>query len=104
VFPSVWYEARPGTTLEAAGSGLPIIVSNLSAAVEQVDDLGIGEIFEAGNPADLAEKMRPYIDTEFARRQGRETQVNCKRLDLSWDTHIAKLDKVYRDELALLSR
>lgn len=100
LFPSIWYEALPCTTLEAAGSGLPIIVSNLSAAVEQVDELGIGEIFEAGNANDLAEKMKPYLDVEHARSQGAATQSGCRNLDLSWDTHIAKLDEIYRSELA----
>jgi glycosyltransferase involved in cell wall biosynthesis len=100
VLPSIWYEAQPGTSMEAAACGLPVIVSDKCAAVEQVEDFGVGEVFEGGNAEDLATKMLPYLDTDFARKQGAATQAAYRKLDLSTDRHIERLLEIYRDELA----
>lgn len=58
VFPSLWYEAFPMTIVEAFGSGLPVIASNLGSMAEIVDDHRTGLLFEPGNAADLAAKVR----------------------------------------------
>jgi glycosyltransferase involved in cell wall biosynthesis len=100
VLPSIWYEAQPGTTMEAAACGVPIIVSNLCAGVEQVDELGVGAVFKGGDVDDLAAKMAPYLDTEFARKQGAAIQASYRSKDRSMDWHIARLLEIYRLELA----
>ncbi len=99
IFPSIWYEGQPLTTMEAAGCGVPIIVGDDSAAVEQVEQLGIGEIFKGGDVNDLADKMRPYLDIEFAKKQGRLTQQSYLRLDISQERYIGRLLEIYRSEL-----
>lgn len=102
LFPSIWYEALPCTTMEAASAGVPIIVSDASAAVEQVEQLRVGEVFKAGDVAALVEKMRPYLDNDYASKQGAETKAAFDSLDLGADHHIASLLEIYRAELSRL--
>lgn len=39
IFPSLWYECEPLTVLEAKSAGLPVLVSNLCASIEDVTPL-----------------------------------------------------------------
>ena len=58
VFPSEWYEGFPMTIAEAFATGLPVVASRLGAMAEIVEDGRTGLLFEAGNPEDLADKVR----------------------------------------------
>ena len=58
IFPSEWYEGFPLTIVEAFASGLTVIASNIGAMREIVKDGSTGLHFEAGNPADLAAKVK----------------------------------------------
>lgn len=58
IFPSQWYEGAPMTIAEAFACGLPVIASNLGSMAESVDHQRTGVLFQAGNAADLAEKVR----------------------------------------------
>jgi glycosyltransferase involved in cell wall biosynthesis len=89
--------------MEAAACGVPIIVSDLCAGVEQVEELGVGSVFKGGDAEDLAAKMGPYLDTDFARRQGAAIQKAYRSKDRSMDWHIARLLEIYRAELKLLA-
>jgi glycosyltransferase involved in cell wall biosynthesis len=66
VFPSEWYEGFPMTIVEAFACGKPVIASNLGAMAELVEDRKTGILFEAGNPEDLANKMKWMIENEDA--------------------------------------
>jgi glycosyltransferase involved in cell wall biosynthesis len=87
--------------MEAAACGVSIIVSSLCASVEQVEELGVGAVFKGGDVDDLAEKMGPYLDTEFARKQGKAIQAAHLSRDRSMDWHIARLLEIYESELQL---
>lgn len=58
VFPSTWYEGFPVTILEAFACGLPVLASRLGSMAEMVEDGVTGLHFEAGNSADLANKLQ----------------------------------------------
>jgi glycosyltransferase involved in cell wall biosynthesis len=58
VVPSICYENSPRTIVEAFSSGLPVIASRLGALIDIVRDGITGLLFEPGNAADLAEKIR----------------------------------------------
>ena len=58
LLPSIWYENFPRTIVEAFACGLPVIASRLGAMAEIVEDGRTGLLFEPGNAADLAAKMR----------------------------------------------
>jgi len=58
VTPSHWYEGFPMVIAEAYACGLPVIASRLGSLAEIVVNGVTGAHFEAGNPEDLAEKVR----------------------------------------------
>ncbi len=58
IVPSECYENGPLTVLEAFACGLPVIASNLGSMAEIVDHERTGLLFEPGNAADLARKVR----------------------------------------------
>jgi glycosyltransferase involved in cell wall biosynthesis len=58
IFPSVCYETGPLTVLEAFACGLPVIASNLGSIAERVTHEKTGLLFNPGDPADLARKVR----------------------------------------------
>jgi len=71
VFPSVWYETFGLVAIEAFGCGVPVIASRLGAMAEIVEEGHTGLLFRAGDPGDLAEKVRWAVDhTDALRRMG----------------------------------
>ena len=58
ILPSICYENFPRTLVEAFACGLPVIASRIGALAGLIDDGVTGLLFESGNAADLAEKMR----------------------------------------------
>lgn len=57
VMPSLWYENFPRTLVEAWACGLPVIASRLGAMAELIEEGVTGLLFEAGNPAALAQTL-----------------------------------------------
>ncbi len=58
VMPSECYEGFPMVLVEAFSQGLPVIASRLGGMAEIIENGVTGLHFEAGNPTDLAEKVR----------------------------------------------
>lgn len=56
--PSVWYENFPRTLVESFACGLPVVASRLGAMADLIRDGKTGLLFETGNAADLAAKLR----------------------------------------------
>lgn len=102
LFPSIWYEALPLTTMEAAASGLSIIAADASAAVEQIATLGVGEVFRRGDVEDLVAKMKPYMDDTYAHERGMAAYRSFRHLDLSEERHVDRLLEIYSSELKLV--
>ncbi len=71
VMPSEWYETFGMTIIEAFCHGLPVIASRLGAMAEIVEDGVTGLHFAAGDPQDLAAKVRwARAHPEEMRRMG----------------------------------
>lgn len=68
VFPSLWYEAAPLTTLEAQSIGLPCVVSDCSAAIENIRNENNGLIFDINNIKDLLEKIYSTKDNTLLKK------------------------------------
>jgi glycosyltransferase involved in cell wall biosynthesis len=62
VFPSQWYETFGRVAIESFAAGTPVIASRLGAMAEICDDHRTGFLFEPGNAADLADKLRWTFD------------------------------------------
>jgi glycosyltransferase involved in cell wall biosynthesis len=62
VLPSIWYENFPRTLVEAFSAGLPVIASRIGALAELVTEGETGLLFEPGDAAALADRMRWALD------------------------------------------
>ncbi|HYW98715.1 MAG TPA: glycosyltransferase family 4 protein [Candidatus Elarobacter sp.] len=58
IFPSEWSEPFGLTIIEAFGTGLPVIASRLGSVGEVIEEGKTGLYFAAGDPTDLASKVR----------------------------------------------
>lgn len=72
ILPSQCYENFPRVIIEAFAKGTPVIASRLGGMAEIVDDGSTGLLFQPGNPADLAAKVRSIVDSteSLARMRG----------------------------------
>lgn len=62
IFPSLWYEGLPRTIIESFASGTPVIASDLGSMAELVTNGKTGQLFEAGNPAQLARHVEQLLN------------------------------------------
>jgi glycosyltransferase involved in cell wall biosynthesis len=69
---SVWYETFGRTIIEAFSKGTPVIVSQLGAMAELVDDGRTGLLFDPGNPNDLVLRVRRLWHDPAGRERMRE--------------------------------
>jgi glycosyltransferase involved in cell wall biosynthesis len=77
VFPSEWYEGLPLTIAEAFACGVPVIASRLGSMAEIITDGVTGLHFEAGNPADLAAKVKwAWAHSKDMARMGRAARAD----------------------------
>ena len=62
IIPPIIPDTSPRTVWEALSSGTPLIASNIGGIPDFVEDGVNGLLFEAGNPDDLAKKMKMVLD------------------------------------------
>jgi glycosyltransferase involved in cell wall biosynthesis len=62
IFPSRWYETFGRVAIESFAAGTPVIASRLGAMAEICEDTQTGLLFEPGDAADLALKLRWVLD------------------------------------------
>jgi glycosyltransferase involved in cell wall biosynthesis len=104
VFPSVWYEAQPLTVLEALGLGTPVIVSDVCAGRESVEDGVNGRWFRSNDAVSLAAAMRELSTDTTARRMSQAAY------DLYWsnpptlERHLDGLCAIYATALGAETR
>jgi glycosyltransferase involved in cell wall biosynthesis len=93
VFPTL-YEAFSLATIEAAASGLPVVMSDASGAIDLLGDGDCGAIV-ARDPIAIADKIMEYQrDPELLARHGRNARAKVER-DFSWDGIANKTLQVY---------
>jgi glycosyltransferase involved in cell wall biosynthesis len=93
VFPTL-YEAFSLATIEAAASGLPVVMSDASGAIDLLGDGDCGAIV-ARDPIVIADRIMEYRrDPELLARHGRNARLKAER-DFSWDGIARKTLEVY---------
>jgi len=95
VFPSIWFETFGLVMAEAMSYGVPVVASNLGAIAELVEDGVTGLLFEPGNAAHLAEKMRTmWENPRLCGQMGRAGREKMMR-EHTEDAHYDRLMSVY---------
>ncbi len=80
IVPSLCYEACPMVVLEAMAHGRPVVASRTGSIPELVDGGETGLLFEAGNAADCAEKMKTlWNNPAAALAYGRQARERAER-------------------------
>ena len=91
LYPSQWYENCPFSVMESQLYGTPMIASSLGGTPELLQDGVTGELFEAGNAAELKEKIeRLWEHPEICERY----RENCK--NIKFDTIEEYCGKIVR--------
>lgn len=101
VVPSEWYEVFGTVTWEAFAYGKPVIGSRIGATPELVKEGETGVLFEPGNAADLAEKIRYLYEnlqqTAKMGKNGRLLVETSLSLDHNHEATMALFDKLLAD-------
>lgn len=75
VFPSIWYEGLPLTIIEALACGVPIVVSEIGAMAEIVEDRKTGLHARPSDPCDLAAKVQwAWDNPDSLRKMGKQAR------------------------------
>ena len=100
VMPSLWYENFPRTLVEAFACALPVIASRIGALAELVEDGVTGLLFEPGDAADLAAKMKwAATHPDALMRMGQEARRRYLR-EFSPEVNYRRLTEIYAQVLA----
>lgn len=96
VYPSEWYENCPFSVMESQLYGTPVLASDIGGIPELIRPGETGELFEAGNQADLKQKIEKlWLDRERTHLYSQ----NCRKVQFDTvDVYCEKLLKLYRGE------
>ncbi|MDF2117134.1 glycosyltransferase family 4 protein [Roseiarcaceae bacterium H3SJ34-1] len=100
VFPSVWYEGQPLTVYEALAMGTPVIVSDVCAGREAVEDGVNGLWFKSGDAGSLAAALRRLSVDDQAAKMTKAAYEHYWARPLSLDRHLDAIEDVYRQAIA----
>jgi glycosyltransferase involved in cell wall biosynthesis len=95
--PSVWYENFPYAILEAFALGKPVVASKIGGMPELVTEGQTGMLFNAGDAAGLAEKIREIVAAPgLALEMGKKARA---RVEAEFDAagHYRNIMQLYRE-------
>lgn len=97
----VWPAQESTSMLDAAATGIPIVVNDTLLAKERYE--GNGLTYKLGNAEDLAEKiLKLYTDRELSAKLGQEGKRKMHEL-YSWDKIAIDREREYSEDLAQLN-
>jgi glycosyltransferase involved in cell wall biosynthesis len=93
--PSLWYEGFPMTIVEALSQGCPVVASNIGSMTSVIEHHHNGLLFEAGDSADLFEKIEwAFGHSDEIRKMGTAAREDFEE-KYSADVNYKKLIAVY---------
>ena len=99
VFPSLWFEGQPLTVLEAKALGTPVLVSDVCAGREEVEDGVTGLWFRSGDAADLARALRTIGDDATVTAMSNAAHAAYWADPSSLDRHVGRITGIYHEML-----
>lgn len=100
IFPSVWYEAQGMVVDEAAALGLPVIVSDITAAVESIFRHKHGSTFTSGDVDALVRRIQEFEHDDVIKSFSKAGYNSYWQNPPSMDNHIVHLLRVYETVLS----
>ena len=104
VFPSVWYEGQPLTVYESLAMGTPVIVSDVCAGREAINDGRNGLWFKSADAADLARALNRLKDDAAADAMTANAYADYWARPLSLERHLDAIQAVYTEMLGQPAR
>jgi glycosyltransferase involved in cell wall biosynthesis len=99
VLPTKCFEACPLVISEAMSHGLPVIASRIGGLGDLVDDGRTGLLFEPGNAADLADKIKRLWDSpQLCRQMGLAGRAKAGS-EFSEDAYYTRLMAIYEEAM-----
>lgn len=95
VLPS-YSEGLPKVVIEAMGHSCPVVVSDIPAHRELIDDGVTGLTFETGNVNQLTRKITLALDDDALRKRLSTNARNTVEGRYTWADVAERLDSVYR--------
>ncbi|MFK4085131.1 glycosyltransferase family 4 protein [Kribbella sp. NPDC020789] len=91
--------ALPNKVFEYVFAGLPVVTSDMPSLHDFVGRTGIGEVFEAEDPYDLAVAVRQVLATPAAYREAVSRPELLR--EVSWESQSDRLRALYADLLGM---
>jgi glycosyltransferase involved in cell wall biosynthesis len=95
VFPSLWYETYGLTVYEALASGIPVIGTRESAAVEAIMDGRSGRLFSWNKPGEFEKTILSAGDSAAVEQWSNFAYSSYWKNPVTIDLHVAMLVEVY---------
>lgn len=95
VIPSEWYENNPRSIVEAFVLGKPVIGARIGGIPELISDGETGLLFEAGNAAELREKIKWLVNNRPLIRDMGKAARKWVEMNLDSGKHYDELMKIY---------
>ncbi len=97
IVPSLHYENCPLSLLEALGSGIPVLASEIGGIPELIKDGVEGFLVPAGSEAAWTKALLRFTALPDASRTAmRRAGIDRARQAHAWDDHLDGLDELYR--------
>ena len=104
VFPSLWYEGQPLTVLEAKAMGTPVVVSDICAGREEIEDGVSGLWFKSGDAGALTQALERMKDDALVARLSQGAYRSFWRDPPTLERHVERVTAIYGDMLARRSK
>lgn len=95
IFPSIWYEGSPLTTLEVMSYGLPVICSDLNAGSEHILDERTGYLYNGNDIQSLIEKINTCSDDKIIAEMSQRVYENFDVEKYSARRYLSELLNIY---------
>ena len=99
VFPSLWYEGQPLTVLEAKAMGTPVIVSDVCAGREEIEDGVSGLWIKSADVESLARALERLKDDSLVQRMSDAVHHSYWRDPPTLEAHVGRVTAIYREML-----
>jgi glycosyltransferase involved in cell wall biosynthesis len=101
VFPSLWYETQGLSVLEAKAMGTPVVVSDICAGREAVEEGVSGLWFKSADAGALTQALERIKDDALIARLSKGAYESFWRDPPTLDAHVERVTNIYR---AMLER